>query len=40
MKYKKRRKRTYKPKLYIPGTMPMEIEWVSIKRIRENRFNR
>ncbi len=33
--YKKtNQKRFYKPKLYIPGTMPMEIEWCSIKSIR------
>jgi hypothetical protein len=30
----------YKPKLYIPGTMPMEIEWCSIKSIRRYKKKR
>ena len=37
MRYNIKRKRGYKPKLYIPGTMPMEIEWYSIKKIRKEK---
>ena len=36
-KIENKKPREYKPKLYIPGTRPMEIEWYSIKEIRENK---